>query len=131
MRVPAHTEGRYGDLIERLMAAAAAKERGYREYREPSEHTRLEWRVESTSSDRRRRRPETTPSDRPSSDRPQRPHFHELIRLAEQRGQPVPRVGLNRSASSDDPYRSCTSQELRLRRPLSSESSTGEEATEH
>jgi len=70
VRVPAHTERRYGDLIERLMEMAAAEERGYREYREPSEHTRLEWRVESTSSDRRCRRPEITPSNRPSFDRP-------------------------------------------------------------
>src|SRR6266702_7015931 len=53
MRVPAHPDERY-DLIERIMAAAAAAE-GPREYREPSEHTRLEWRVGSTPSTECRR----------------------------------------------------------------------------
>jgi len=39
--VPAYTERRYGDLIEWLIEMAAAEERGYREYREPSKHIRL------------------------------------------------------------------------------------------
>jgi hypothetical protein len=53
MRVPAYLEGRYGDLIERLMAAAG--EEGHREYREPREPSEvLEWRVGSfTTSERR------------------------------------------------------------------------------
>ena len=41
MRVPSYLEGRYGDLMEQIMAAAADEE-GHREDREPSEHTRLE-----------------------------------------------------------------------------------------
>ena len=32
------------------MEMAAAQERGHREYREPSKHTRLKWRVRSTPS---------------------------------------------------------------------------------
>ena len=52
VRVPAGTRGRYGDLLERMLEAA--DEGGHQE---PSDHTRLEWRVESTpSSDRRRQR---------------------------------------------------------------------------
>ena len=86
MWVPAYTERRYGDLIEWLIEMAAAEERGYREYREPSEYMRLKWRVKSTSSNYRCWRPETTPSNHPSSDCPQRPYFYELIRLAEQCG---------------------------------------------
>ena len=39
--VPAYTKGRYRDLIEQLIAAAAAEERGYKEYREPSKHIRF------------------------------------------------------------------------------------------
>jgi len=35
---------------------AAAKERGYREYREPNEHTRLKWRVGSSTTTKRQRR---------------------------------------------------------------------------
>ena len=68
----------------------------------------------------------THTSESTSPYRPQRPHFTELIRLAEERGQIIPRVELDQSTSN-----SYTSQDIRLMRYLSSESSTGEEATEH
>ena len=38
-----------------MIEMAAAKERGHQEYREPSEHTRLKWRVKSTPSSKYRR----------------------------------------------------------------------------
>ena len=65
------------------MAATKEEEnrRNYLVYREPSEHTRIIWRCESTSFERRHQRPKTTPSnhpsdcpsDRPPSNCPQRP----------------------------------------------------------
>ena len=60
MRVPSHLEARYGDLVERLMAAAADEDRrrnhrGPQEDREPSEHTRLEWRGGSFTTTERQR----------------------------------------------------------------------------
>ena len=65
VRVPLHTEERnedaYGDhhrgnLLELIRAADREVDNWrYQEYREPSEHTRLEWRVGSTPSTERRR----------------------------------------------------------------------------
>ena len=52
VRVPARTEGRYGDLLERMLAAA--DERGHYEPREPSEV--LGWKIESSTTTERRRR---------------------------------------------------------------------------
>ena len=45
MRVPAYLKGKYKDLIEQIMEMAVTKERGYREYREPSKHIRPKQRV--------------------------------------------------------------------------------------
>ena len=44
MWVPSYLEERYGDLIEQIIEMAAAKERGFREYREPNIYIRLKWR---------------------------------------------------------------------------------------
>ena len=49
MQVPTRLKGRYKDLIKQIMEIAATKERGYREYREPSKYTRLRWRFKSTT----------------------------------------------------------------------------------
>ena len=49
IRVSSNAERR--DLVERLMAAA--EERGHQEYREPSEHTRLGWKVGSSTPSER------------------------------------------------------------------------------
>jgi hypothetical protein len=97
----------------------------------------------STQEELRLRRPvsreelnQSAPTSKSTpSDRRRRPHFLELFHLAEERGQHIPRVERNQSASSSDPYGLYPSGQPRLHqelsRPLSSGSSTGEEATEH
>ena len=64
LQVPARTEGRYGDLLERILAAAERDERerdGIYSPRDPPEDPyhgdRIEWRIESpTTTERRRNR---------------------------------------------------------------------------
>ena len=76
-----------------------------------------------------------TSESTPSSVRRRRPNILELAHnLAQERGQFIPRVERNQSTSSLDIYGLATSKDLRLcwfYQPLSSGSSTGEEATEH
>jgi hypothetical protein len=55
MRVPAHTEGRYGDLIERMIAAADRPERQRDPPEDPYGGYVLGWRIESSTTTERRR----------------------------------------------------------------------------
>ena len=137
---------------------AAAEERGHQEYQEPSEHTRLEWRVGSTpSSERRRNRVrhygrsvhtselfgrhrdrssrEHSPREELNQPAPSTVPFGSPTREELRLHQPVSIEEPNPSASSLDIYGSMTTEEVQFRqplsRPLSSGSSTGEKATEH
>ena len=109
MRVPARTEGRYGGLIERIIAAADRQERQRDPPEDPYGGYVLGWRVEShtPSTTERRRNRMHHPNGRSV-------YTSELYGRHQDRS---PR----RETSSKNPYGSATSEELRLRRPLSSE----------
>ena len=143
VRVPAGSERRYGSLIEKLMAAARREDLGNSPkstYWEPSESPELQWRAGSTpSSDRRRRRlflpelhrrpAEEIDQPAPSLDPTQPFSSEELRRLAPSLDptRPFSREATEepRSVSSLDPYGSCTTQDIRLRRELSQPLSSG------
>jgi hypothetical protein len=102
IRVPSNAERR--DLVERMMAAAARDERRRNGQRTPSDppedpYERLEWRFQSTSTERRWRRLRET--GRSSV------HISDIQ-------DPSPREGLNQSAPSTVPFGSATREELRL-----------------
>src|SRR6266446_7754209 len=115
MRVPAHTEGRYGDLIERIIAAADRQERQRDPPEDPYGGYVLGWRIESPTTTERRR-------NRMRRSNGRSVHTSEL---QGRRRESTPREG-PQSASSDNPYGSYTSEELRLRQPLSRPLSGGE-----
>ena len=107
------------------MAAAATKERGYREYREPSKHTRLKWTFKSTSSNRRRRRFYSRGSTKLNYkfiEEPSRLIYDpEILRLYQECRDCAFRQGLSQPTSSNYPFKLATSKELRLRQLVSGE----------
>ena len=111
VQVPSHLEGRYGDLMEQIMEMAAAEERGHQEYREPSEHTRLRWKVGSSTPSK-----QWVPWIRVMGQ--SSAHNSELQGRHRERS---PREELNQPAPSTVPFGLSTREELQLHQPVSME----------
>jgi hypothetical protein len=105
MRVPACIEGRYGDLIERIIATADRPERQRDPPEDPYGGYVLGWRIESsTTTERRRGRMRHSDGRSVHTSELQGRHRDHSSRI---------------ETGSNNPYGSATSEELRLRQPLS------------